>query len=96
MGGNITLNYVLRHPEGYNGVIASARAVGKLDIPPILAFMSKILSRLAPAMQVKTSLDANDISRDPVEAKAYLDDPQVLDFGTPALAWSFRRRPNGQ
>ncbi|MAT99294.1 MAG: lysophospholipase [Anaerolineaceae bacterium] len=89
MGGNITLNYVLRHPEGYNGVIASAPAVGKLDIPPILAFMSKILSRLAPAMQVKTSLDANDISRDPTVAKAYADDPMVLDFGTPRFGVEF-------
>lgn len=89
MGGNVTLNYVLRHPEGYNGVIASAPAVGKLDVPPILAFMSKILSRLAPALQVKTSLDANDISRDPAESQAYANDPLVLDFGTPRFGVEF-------
>ena len=83
MGGNITLNYVLRHPDGYNGIIASASAVGKLDVPPILAFISKIMSRLAPAMQVKTNLELADISRDPVEAKAYGDDPQVQTFATP-------------
>jgi alpha-beta hydrolase superfamily lysophospholipase len=89
MGGNITLNYVLRHPKGYNGVIASAPAVGKLDIPPVLAFLSKIMSHVAPAMQVKTSLDANDISRDPVEVQAYADDPLVLDFGTPRFGVEF-------
>lgn len=83
MGGNITLNYVLRHPDGYNGIIASAPAVGKLDVPPILALLSKMLSRLAPAMQVKTGLELTDISRDPVEAKAYGDDPLVQGFATP-------------
>lgn len=85
MGGNITLNYVLRHPDGYNSVIASAPAVGKLDIPPILVFLSKILSRLAPAMQIKSNLNANDISRDQAEAQAYANDPLVLDFVTPRL-----------
>ena len=83
MGGNITLNYVLRHPDGYNGVIASAPAVGKLDVPPILAFLSRVLSRLAPAMQVKTNLEPSDISRDPVEAAAYFPDPLVQGFATP-------------
>ncbi|MCB9008138.1 MAG: lysophospholipase [Ardenticatenaceae bacterium] len=89
MGGNITLNYVLRHPDGYNGVIASAPAVGKLDVPPILAFISKILSKLAPAMQVKTNLELTDISRDPVEAQAYGDDPLVLGFATPRFGVEF-------
>ncbi len=89
MGGNIMLNYVLRHPDGYNGIIASAPAVGKLDVPPILAFISKILSRLAPAMQVKTSLELSDISRDPVEAQAYGDDPLVQDFATPRFGVEF-------
>ncbi len=83
MGGNITLNYVLRNPEGYNGVIASAPAVGKLDVPLILALISKIMSRLAPAMQVNTNLELSDISRDPVEAQAYGDDPLIQTFATP-------------
>ena len=91
MGGNITLNYVLRHPDGYNGVIASAPAVGKLDVPPILAFLSKVLSRVAPAMQVKTSLDPNDISRDPAEAAAYFPDPLVQGFATPRFGVEIAR-----
>ena len=89
MGGNITLNYVLRHPDGYSGVVASAPAVGKLDIPPILAFISKIMSRLAPAMQVKTNLELADISRDPAEAQAYGDDPLVQTFATPRFGVAF-------
>jgi alpha-beta hydrolase superfamily lysophospholipase len=89
MGGNITRNYVLRQPNGDNGVIASAPAVGKLDVPPILAFISKILSRLAPSMQVKTNLELTDISRDPVEAKAYGDDPLVQTFATPRFGVEF-------
>jgi alpha-beta hydrolase superfamily lysophospholipase len=86
MGGNITLNTVLRHPDGYNGVIASAPAVGKLDIPPVLALISRALSRLAPALQVKANLEISDISRDPAEAAAYANDPLVQGFGTPRFA----------
>ena len=89
MGGNITLNYVLRHPDGYNAVIASAPAVGKLDVPPILALLSKVMSRLAPAMPVKTNLELTDISRDPVEAKAYVDDPLVQGFAAPRFGVEF-------
>jgi alpha-beta hydrolase superfamily lysophospholipase len=63
--------------------------VGKLDVPPILAFISKILSRLSPAMQVKTNLELNDISRDPLEAKAYGDDPLVQGFATPRFGVEF-------
>lgn len=104
MGGNITLNYVLRHPQGYNGVIASAPAVGKLDVPPILALLSKIMSRLAPAMRVKTNLELSDISRDPVEAQGYGDDPLVQTFATPrfgvempaAAEWAMAHAANFQ
>ena len=89
MGGNITLNYVLRNPDGYNAVIASAPAVGKLDIAPIMALLSKIMSRLAPAMQVKTNLALSDISRDPVEAQAYGNDPLIQTFATPRFGVEF-------
>ncbi len=91
MGGNIALNTVLRQPEGINGVIASAPAVGKLDIPPVLAFLSKLFSRLAPAMQMKTNLEVNDISRDPAEVAAYAADPLVQDIGTPRFAVELAR-----
>ena len=89
MGGNITLNYVLRNPEGYNGVIASAPAVGKLDIAPMMVLLSKVMARLAPAMQVQTNLALSDISRDPVEAQAYGDDPLIQTFATPRFGVEF-------
>ena len=58
--------------------------------------LSKVMSRLAPAMQVKTNLELTDISRDPVEAKAYGDDPLIQRVCHAAL-WrrNARLRPNG-
>lgn len=91
MGGNITLNYILRyptshHPDGVRAVIASAPAVGTLDVPPVLAFVSRLLSGLLPKLSVATGLDATGISRDTAVVKAYQNDPLVHGRGTPRFA----------
>ena len=91
MGGNITLNYILRHPashhpEGVKAVIASASAVGKLDVPPVLAFVSRLLSGIMPKLSVPTGLDATAVSRDTAVVQAYQNDPLVHDKGTPRTA----------
>ena len=91
MGGNITLNYILHHPtshhpDGIKAVIASAPAVGKLDVPPLLAFMSRLLSGILPRLSVATGLDATAISRDTAVVLAYQNDLLVHSKGTPRLA----------
>jgi len=91
MGGNIMLNYVLRHPQGLNGVIASAPAVGRLDIPPVLAFLSRLLSRVWPTLSLDTGLDATAISRDETAVRAYQNDPLVHSQGTPRFGVELAR-----
>jgi alpha-beta hydrolase superfamily lysophospholipase len=91
MGGNIVLNYILHfptshHPDGVKAVIASAPAVGKLDVPPILAFMSRLLSGILPKLSVATGLDATAVSRDTAVVQAYQNDPLVHGQGTPRFA----------
>jgi len=94
MGGNITLNYILHyptshHPDGVKAVIASAPAVGKLDEPPVLAFISRLLSGILPKLSVATGLDATAVSRDTAVVQAYQNDPLVHGKGTPRFATEF-------
>ncbi|MCA9921711.1 MAG: lysophospholipase [Anaerolineales bacterium] len=86
MGGGIVINYVLHAPEGLAGVIASAPAIGKLNVPPFLAFLSRMMSGIWPRLTLETGLDATAISRDETAVQAYIDDPLVHGKGTPRLA----------
>jgi alpha-beta hydrolase superfamily lysophospholipase len=91
MGGNITLNYILHHPTSHHpdsvkAVIASAPAVGKLDVPPLLVLISRLLSGILPRLSVATGLDATAVSRDTAVVRAYQNDPLVHSKGTPRFA----------
>lgn len=85
MGGLIVLEYVLHHPEGLKGVIASAPVLGQAGVSPILFFLSRVLSRVYPRFSLSTGLDATTISRDPAVVKAYQIDPLVHSLATPRL-----------
>jgi alpha-beta hydrolase superfamily lysophospholipase len=96
MGGNIVLNYILHHPtshhpDGVRAIIASAPAVGKLDVPPILATLSRLLSGILPKLSVATGLDATAVSRDTAVVQAYQNDPLVHGQGTPRFATEFAK-----
>jgi alpha-beta hydrolase superfamily lysophospholipase len=91
MGGGIVLNYILHHPEGLDGVIASAPAVGALDIPPVLLLLSRVLDKLLPSLSVATGLDATGVSRDLEAVRAYQNDPLVHGKGSPRFAMELKR-----
>lgn len=91
MGGCIVLNYIIRHPDPLNGVIASAPAVGALDIPPILLLLSRVLEKLLPKLSVATGLDATGVSRNPEVVAAYQNDPLVHGKGSPRFAMELKR-----
>jgi len=86
LGGLITLDYILHHPEGLHGAIVSAPAVGGVGVPPVLLMLSRVLSRVWPTFSLDSGLDVNAISRDPQEVQAYQNDPLVHGKGTPRLA----------
>ncbi|MCP4427255.1 MAG: alpha/beta hydrolase [Chloroflexi bacterium] len=86
MGGLIALNYALHHPEGLQGVIASAPAVGVVDANPLLLLIGRILSKIKPDFAVDSQLDANAISRDPATVRTYVEDPLVS--GKVSARWS--------
>jgi alpha-beta hydrolase superfamily lysophospholipase len=86
LGGLITLYTLLHDSTGYSGAVISAPALDTGGVPAVLIAASKILSRVWPTLSFPSGLDAQAISRDPDEVKAYLDDPLIHDKGTPRLA----------
>ncbi len=85
LGGLMVLNYALHHPQGLAGVIASAPALAQTGVSPWMLTLARLLSSIAPAMTIKTTLDASMISRIPAVVEAYRCDPLVHDLGTPRL-----------
>lgn len=60
------------------GVILSAPALGlSVKVPPVKAFMGKVLSRMLPNLTMDNELDPKLLSRDEAEVKAYVSDPYV-------------------
>ena len=90
MGGLIVLEYVLHHPEGLAGVIASGPALS-VDIPPFLMVLSKVLSGILPRLAFNTGLDATALARDPAVVEAYVNDPLVHSLSTPRFGIEFPR-----
>lgn len=77
LGGLITLAFVLKHPEGLAGVIASAPLLATPAISPLTLAIARLLSSIAPTFALDTKLDASTISRDPAEVQRYASDTMV-------------------
>ncbi len=81
MGGNLSLNYLLRrNPKQLRGGIITSPWI-KLRIKPssIQLFLAKIMRKIFPAFSERNTLDPAHLSRDPEVGKAYLEDPLVHD-----------------
>jgi alpha-beta hydrolase superfamily lysophospholipase len=88
MGGNLALNFVLRGFGKPDGLIASSPYLRLAFTPPAWKWrLGKLLSRIAPAVTVPAGLDPNGISKDPEEVKAYLADPLIHDWVSPAFSF---------
>ena len=86
MGGLVVLEYVLHHPEGLVGVIASGPLLAQPPISPLLAGLSKVLSSILPRLSLAAGLDTTALSRDEAVVQAYENDPLVHGLGTPRMA----------
>jgi alpha-beta hydrolase superfamily lysophospholipase len=92
MGSLIALNYVEQTGNGLKGLVLSGTGSQPgTDIPKILVSLTKILSRILPAVHVKSPLPPEFISRDPEAVKAYVNDPLVYNVITPRLAHEMNR-----
>ena len=81
MGGNLVLNYLLRHkPMHLAGVIVTGPAIKPGFAPPkLLVALGKLTRTLLPSFTQSNQLDVNGISRDKTVVEAYLNDPLVHD-----------------
>jgi len=89
LGSLIALEYTLRDSgaaEWVQGVVSSGTALSTEGFSPLLLMISRVLSRVLPALGIKTGLDATALSRNPAVVQAYQDDPLVHGVGTPRLA----------
>lgn len=92
MGSLIAMNYVEQNPDELKGLVLSATGSQPgTDIPKILITLTKILSKILPAIHVKSPLPPEFVSRDPDVVKAYVDDPLVYNVITPRLAHEMNR-----
>ena len=81
MGGNVVLNFALRKKPRINGVISSGPWLKLAFEPPAIQVkLGKLVSGIFPSFTQRTKLDANLVSRDKQEVKAYQDDPLVHDY----------------
>lgn len=92
MGSLIAMNYVEQDSEGIKGLVLSGTGSQPgTDIPKILLTVTKILSKIIPAVHIKSPLPPEFISRDMDVVKAYVDDPLVYNVITPRLAHEMNR-----
>ena len=84
-GGLIVLNYVLHDPSDLSGVVACSPALSRLPISPLLALLSRPLSKIWPRFSAEVGLDVTSLSRDPAVVQAYVDDPLVHGKATARL-----------
>jgi alpha-beta hydrolase superfamily lysophospholipase len=83
---------VEQNPDELKGLVLSATGSQPgTDIPKILITLTKILSKILPAIHVKSPLPPEFVSRDPDVVKAYVDDPLVYNVITPRLAHEMNR-----
>jgi alpha-beta hydrolase superfamily lysophospholipase len=91
MGALIVLDYVIRHPEGLAGVIASGASIEPTGVAkPYLILLARLLSRIWPSFVLEIKLDTTALSRNPEVVRAYEEDPLVhgkssARWGTEAL-----------
>ncbi len=90
LGGNLVLNYALRHPPDVSGVIATGPALRPGFEPPGWKMtLGKVMYRLVPSLSMSNEIDREMISRDPEVVNAYISDPLVHDRITARLAMDF-------
>jgi alpha-beta hydrolase superfamily lysophospholipase len=86
MGGNITLNYAIRRPEGLSGVIATSPWLKLTTEPPAaLAIAVKVLNAILPNISIGSGLSTDGISRDEAVRTAYANDPLLHGKISPHL-----------
>ncbi|NPV56700.1 MAG: alpha/beta hydrolase [Anaerolineae bacterium] len=88
MGGNITLNYILRFFPKIAGAIVTSPGIRPADpLPAPKRALARIMQRVYPSFVMGNGLDIDGLSRDPAIKPAYLNDPLVHAKVSAKLGW---------
>ncbi|MFT4663857.1 MAG: alpha-beta hydrolase superfamily lysophospholipase [Polaribacter sp.] len=87
MGGNISLNFILRKKPEITGAIISGPHIRMVTEPsPLLVLMGRLVQKIYPSGTQSNGLDVQMVSRDPEVIQQYIDDPLVHDRISYSLA----------
>jgi len=75
LGLIIVLDHAIHQPHQMYGVIAASAPVGEMPISPIMAGATRLLSRIAPRLELKMGPDAGIESRDAESVAVPVNDP---------------------
>ena len=89
MGGNLVLNYGLRHKESrIQGIVATSPYLRLAFKPPLWKMvLGKLMLGIWPSLTMPSGLDPKGISRITEEVKSYLEDPLVHDKVSPMFSF---------
>jgi alpha-beta hydrolase superfamily lysophospholipase len=80
MGGNLTLNYVLRRTPALQGLIATSPWIRlAFEAPALKVMAGRLLRKFMPTLSLPTGLAANFLSHNEAVVQAYKNDPLVHD-----------------
>jgi alpha-beta hydrolase superfamily lysophospholipase len=85
LGGLICTLYLADDRPQPDAAVLSAPALTD-ELPKTLRFASRLLSKVAPKLEINNSIRGDQLSRDEAVGEAYFADPLVLTKGTPGLA----------
>ena len=87
MGGNLALNFALRHQQ-IQGLVVTSPYLRLAFRPPAWKMkLGKVLLSLWPAFTLPSGLDPNGLSRIPEEVRKYQEDPLVHDLVSPMFSF---------
>lgn len=78
MGGTIALYHVLSKKPDIRGLIVTSPLIEPgTPVPPVKMMAAKVFNKLFPKLILENGLDVNNLSRDPMIIKDYVNDPLV-------------------
>jgi alpha-beta hydrolase superfamily lysophospholipase len=75
MGGNVTLNYLLRRKPDIAGAIVTGPWLKlSFEPPAFLSFMAKLISKFYPGFAIRRPLNPDSLTSDPAMKQRYMND----------------------
>ncbi|WP_040948793.1 alpha/beta hydrolase [Gorillibacterium massiliense] len=92
MGGNVTLNYLLRRKPDIAGALVTGPWLELAFNPPVIQTAAGwLMEKVYPGFSIKQTLRAEDLTSDPVMIRKLLDDPLYHNVITAGFYFAVRQ-----